>query len=669
LAGIKTDDGSPGMTTVELTHIGSDANSLDDGEYADIADGHHNEGYSADDLVYENPLDVKPTAVAAQPDKSSRSQGRQDSVDDGDGNETDSSFSDLEYKDEPDWFSRHAIRYQKAAKSFWDKHRQFVKTFILSLLCILYAAYFAYALYYDYGSGEQPIRLLWVTCVVVGCMALSLVSSAVSESRHGKKELTAVTYMRKHQRRINWIVLALLYAFIIIFVIVDITAVTQNYYNLVSSCGIIVYISLLLIFSHSPRRVNWQTVLWGIALQFIFAMIVLRWPAGYEAIKWLGDRVTEFLAYSDAGAEFVFGASYMDHQFAFQVLPVVIFFSCVVSILFYWGAMQFVIDKVAWVLQITMATTAAESINAAGNIFIGQTEAPLMIRPFLSDMTRSEIHAVMTGGFATIAGAVMAAYILLGVPANHLLSASVMSAPAALAVSKLFYPETKKSRTTAEDVKKLAIAKESNALEAAANGASSAVSLAANIAANLIAFIALLEFINTTLTWFGNRVGIEELTFQLICSYVLWPFALVMGVNVDDCRKVAELIGTKTFLNEFVAYQDLSALINNRKAFDDHVAHNGTWYPHGDDIILTTPNVNDTILTNGIMTERSELISTYALCGFSNFSSIGMQIGALSAMAPKRRKDLAALGMRAMIAGSISCFMTACIAGLFFQSS
>jgi pyrimidine nucleoside transport protein len=322
-------------------------------------------------------------------------------------------------------------------------------------------------------------------------------------------------------------------------------------------------------------------------------------------------------------------------------------------------------------MQITMQTTAGESMTAASNIFIGQTEAPLLIRPLLPDMTKSEIHAVMTGGYATIAGGVMAAYILFGVPANHLLSASVMSAPAALAVSKLFHPETEKSRTTAGDVKKLSTGTEVNVIEAAANGASNAVALVGNIAANLIAFLALLEFINATLTWFGQRVGIQRLTFQMICSYVLWPFALVMGVDVDDCRKVAQLIGTKTFLNEFVAYQELGGLIDNRKSFDNHVANNGTWFWSGDDVILTSllggADNGTTVLDNGVISDRSVLISTYALCGFSNFGSIGIQIGSMSAIAPSRRTDISTVAVRAMIAGNVACFLTACIAGLFFQ--
>ncbi|KAK3588023.1 hypothetical protein CHS0354_012069 [Potamilus streckersoni] len=201
------------------------------------------------------------------------------------------------------------------------------------------------------------------------------------------------------------------------------------------------------------HQVNWRPVFWGLTLQFIFALLILRWNVGYDIFLWLGDRVQEFLAHADRGSEFIFGKNtYQHHFFAFKVLPVIVFFSSIVSVLYYLGVMQLVIRNLARFMAWIMETSPAESLNAAGNIFIGQSEAPLLIRPFIKEMTNSELHAVLTGGFATIAGSVMAAYILMGVPANHLLSASVMSAPAALAMSKLFYPETKKSKSRAENV-------------------------------------------------------------------------------------------------------------------------------------------------------------------------------------------------------------------------
>ncbi|KAH9523621.1 hypothetical protein Btru_040467 [Bulinus truncatus] len=345
--------------------------------------------------------------------------------------------------------------------------------------------------------------------------------------------------------------------------------------------------------------------------------------------------------------------------------------------LYYLGAMQAIIKLVGKFLSFCLGTSATESVNAAGNIFIGQTEAPLLIRPFLKDMTNSEIHAVMTGGFATIAGAVMAAYITYKVPANHLLSASAMSAPAALAMSKLFYPETAKSKHSDKDVYNFEKGTERNLIEAASNGASVSVKLVANIAVNLIAFVALLQFINATLTWFGDRVGVDGFTFQFICSYIFWPISFLMGVDQEDCRIVAELIGTKIFLNEFVAYVDLSKFINNRIALNDYLANytgsfNTTgnispgWRWVGEDIYLNSTGVT---LQRGVLSPKSVVLATYALCGFSNLSSMGIQLGALGAMAPNRKSDLSKIVFRAMLAGNVACFLTACSAGLFYEES
>ncbi|KAH9523620.1 hypothetical protein Btru_040466 [Bulinus truncatus] len=461
----------------------------------------------------------------------------------------------------------------------------------------------------------------------------------------------------------------------IVFIVVDVALDRPR--NLISLGGICFFVVSFFIFSHNPSKVKWRPVYWGIALQLIFALLILRTSWGHDAFQWLGDRVNEFLAYTDAGSKFIFGDKYEDHYFAFKVLPVVVFFSTFVSMLYYLGAMQAIIKLVGKFLSFCLGTSATESVNAAGNIFIGQTEAPLLIRPFLKDMTNSEIHAVMTGGFATIAGAVMAAYITYKVPANHLLSASAMSAPAALAMSKLFYPETAKSKHSDKDVYNFEKGTERNLIEAASNGASVSVKLVANIAVNLIAFVALLHFINATLTWFGDRVGVDGLTFQFICSYIFWPISFLMGVDQEDCRIVAELIGTKIFLNEFVAYVDLSKFINNRIALNDYLANytssfNTTgnispgWRWVGEDIYLNNTGVT---LQRGVLSPKSVVLATYALCGFSNLSSMGIQLGALGAMAPNRKSDLSKIVFRAMLAGNVACFLTACSAGLFYEES
>ncbi|ESO12305.1 hypothetical protein HELRODRAFT_62058, partial [Helobdella robusta] len=408
---------------------------------------------------------------------------------------------------------------------------------------------------------------------------------------------------------------------------------------LVSLSGLFIYCGLMYLISKNPDKVRWHTVIWGFALQLFLAIIILKWSLGYLAFQWLGERITNYLNYVDSGCMFLFGNNYEDHIFAMKILPTVIFVSSTINILFYLGLMQKLIVSVAQVIQFLLRTSACESFVSASNIFMGMGECPILIRPMLPSLTNSEIHAIMAGGFATISGSVMAAFIYFGVSAPHLISASVMSAPAALAIAKLVYPETEKPTMNVDSVNKFK-PPEKSIFEAASAGAGSAISLAAIIGANLIAFISLLESVNQTLVWFGKRVGSKKtITFQYIISYLLWPFALTMGVKVEDCRKVGELIGVKTFINEFVAFQELGTLIKNRKKLNEHIAKNGTW-----------------------SSERSVVISTYALCGFSNFGSIGIQIGMFTVLIPERKTIIPKLATRAMVVGSVSCFVTACIA-------
>ena len=398
--------------------------------------------------------------------------------------------------------------------------------------------------------------------------------------------------------------------------------------RLISVFGLAVFVGLSYAFSVDRRAVKWPPVLWGIALQLIFAILILKTAPGLAVFKFLGDMVTQFLNFSDAGAKFIFGDNFAEHFIAFKVLPTIIFVSSFITILYHYGILQRVVQAVAWLMMKTMKTSGAETLSCAANIFVGQTEAPLLIKPYLAAMTLSELHAVMTGGFATIAGGVMAAYISFGVPAQHLIAASVMSAPAALAISKLLYPETEKSLTAGEvEVKVDQVY--ANAVDAAASGASDGLKLAANVAAMLIAFLGLLTFFNALLGWFGGLISLPQLSLELILGYLMAPVAWLMGVPWADCAEVGVVLGKKTILNEFIAYLDLMELVKQQA-----------------------------------ISERSQIISTYALCGFSNIGSIGIQIGGIGALAPQRQGDLARLGVRAMIAGSLACFMTACIAGM-----
>lgn len=398
--------------------------------------------------------------------------------------------------------------------------------------------------------------------------------------------------------------------------------------RLVALLGLGVFIAFAYLTSVNRKAIRWQPVLWGFALQIIFALLILRTAVGFSVFSWLGEIVSNFLDYSDAGASFVFGENFQDFFFAFKVLPTIIFFSAFISLLYYYGILQRAVQAIAQIMIRTMKTSGSETLSAAGNIFVGQTEAPLLIKPYVQSMTMSELHAVMTGGFATVSGGVLAAYVSFGVPAEHLIAASVMSAPAALAISKIMFPETEKSPTAGEVTIKLEKTS-ANGIDALTNGALDGLRLALNVGAIIIAFLAVLAALNALLGFLGGLVGYPALSLEAILSVLLAPVAWLMGVPWADCSAVGALLGKKTILNEFIAYLDLQQMIEQET-----------------------------------ISERAIVIATYALCGFANIGSIGIQIGGIGGIAPSRQSDLAKIGVRAMVAGTLACFTTACIAGM-----
>jgi len=393
--------------------------------------------------------------------------------------------------------------------------------------------------------------------------------------------------------------------------------------------GVIVILILGFVFSRYPGQIKWRPVIWGLYIQFVLGLIVIRWSVGRSIFQCLGDKVATFLSYADAGSSFVYGDMLISSGvFAFKALSVIFFLSFIVQILYYYGAMQWFVLNVGWLLQKSMGTTVCESVNAAASIFIGMSESPLLFKPFIKDLTRSEVHAVMTEGFATVSGTVMAAYINFGAQPAHILTASIMSAPAALCMAKLFFPETERSKTTTDNIV-IEKSEESSVVDAATKGAMMGTQLVLGIIANLIAFVSFVAFINGILSWLGMLVGYEVLTLEFIFGKVFIPLAWIMGVQWDECEEVARLVGIKTIVNEFVAYEQMG---ESKRA--------------------------------GLLSPRSELIATYALCGFSNPASIGILIGALVTMAPENRSAITEVAFRAFIAGSATCFLTACVAGM-----
>lgn len=402
--------------------------------------------------------------------------------------------------------------------------------------------------------------------------------------------------------------------------------------RVVSAFGLFVMIVLAWSMSAHRWRVNWRLVSMGLLLQFAFAWLTLKTEPGRQTFDFLGAMFSKVLDFVDAGAMFVFGPNFKDNYFAFKVLPTIIFFSSLMSVLYYLGVMQRIVQVMAWVMRRTMRTSGAESLSAAANIFVGQTEAPLVIRPYVARMTNSELMAIMVGGFATIAGGVLAAYVGMGIDAGHLMTASIISAPAGLLIAKVLQPEVDQPETLGHAETQLPQTN-TNVIEAAADGASEGLKLALNVAAMLIAFLGLIAMLDWMLAAVGEYCFQQEWSFAKLLGYLFSPLAWLIGVPRQDCVRVGELLGVRMATNEFVAYQMLSEWINDP--------------------------------SKGVeLTQRSRTLLTYALCGFANFGSIGIQIGGIGALAPHRRGDLARLGLRAMLGGTIACLMTACVAGV-----
>lgn len=411
---------------------------------------------------------------------------------------------------------------------------------------------------------------------------------------------------------------------------------------LMSLVGIAVLLLIAFLFSNNKKAINFRTVFGALAIQIGIGALILYVPAGREALLKAAEGVSAVINYSNAGISFLFGGLVSDKMFevfggggfvfALRVLPPIIFFSALISVLYYLGVMQFVIRILGGALQKVLGTSKPESMSAAANIFVGQTEAPLLVRPYIKSMTNSELFAVMCGGVASVAGAVMISYAGMGVPLTYLIAASFMAAPGGLLFAKILHPQTEsfKDELAEDDIED----KPSNVIEAAAVGTFSGMQLAMNVGAMLISFVALIAMLNGLIGWLGGLAGFEGVTLQSLFGYVFQPLAWVIGVPWGAEAQVAgSLIGQKLVINEFVAYVDF---VNYLKP-------------------------ESTV----VLSEKTIAIITFALCGFANFSSIAILIGGLGAMAPNRRGDVARMGLKAVLAVSLSNLMSAAIAGLF----
>lgn len=406
-----------------------------------------------------------------------------------------------------------------------------------------------------------------------------------------------------------------------------------------SVLGIVVLLVIAVLFSNNRKAINLRTVLGALAIQIGFAALILYVPFGRDALQATANGVSNVIAYGNEGINFVFGGlsdpSNAGFIFAVKVLPIIVFFSGLISVLYYLGIMQVVIKVIGGALQAALGTSKAESMSAAANIFVGQTEAPLVVRPYIKNMTQSELFAIMAGGTASIAGSVMAGYAGMGVPLTYLIAASFMAAPAGLLFAKILFPQTEQfndKQPETDDSEK-----PTNVLEAMAGGASAGMQLALNVGAMLIAFVGLIALVNGILGGVGGWFGYADLTLQSIFGWIFKPLAYLIGVSWDESAIAGQMIGMKLAVNEFVGYLEFAKYLQPDTAV--------------------------------VLSEKTKAIITFALCGFANFSSIAILIGGIGGMAPNRRGDVARLGLKAVVAGTLANLMSATIAGLFIELS
>ena len=407
-----------------------------------------------------------------------------------------------------------------------------------------------------------------------------------------------------------------------------------------SVLGIVVLLIIAVLFSNNRKAINLRTVLGALAIQIGFAALILYVPFGRDALQATANGVSNVIAYGNEGINFVFGGladplKNAGFIFAVKVLPIIVFFSGLISVLYYLGIMQVVIKVIGGALQAALGTSKAESMSAAANIFVGQTEAPLVVRPYIKNMTQSELFAIMAGGTASIAGSVMAGYAGMGVPLTYLIAASFMAAPAGLLFAKILFPQTEQfndKQPETDDSEK-----PTNVLEAMAGGASAGMQLALNVGAMLIAFVGLIALVNGILGGVGGWFGYGDLTLQSIFGWIFKPLAYLIGVSWDESAIAGQMIGMKLAVNEFVGYLEFAKYLQPDTAV--------------------------------VLSEKTKAIITFALCGFANFSSIAILIGGIGGMAPNRRGDVARLGLKAVVAGTLANLMSATIAGLFIELS
>ncbi|CAL1543282.1 unnamed protein product, partial [Lymnaea stagnalis] len=526
------------------------------------------------------------------------------------------------------------------------------------MLCLfLYLTYFSYAMFLHHDDSSSG-GLIVITVIIILVLLVKGVSKHEPIARVCK-------LLSKHAKATRHLTRCLILACVVITCVTLVTEVVLvRPENLISLTGIAAIFLTFFITSTHPHKISWQPVISGLFLQYIFALTILRMPAVRGVFHWTGGVITVLVGFSKEGGRFLFGETSKSGGFVFHLVPLIAFIVALLAILEYLGVLHALLKIVGRFLAFCTGASPAEALNASANIFMGPVDSVMIIRPYLKHVTPSEIHCLMANAMSTVTGSIIGLYIVLGISADHLLAASVMSAPAALSVAKLAVPETQKrlGKTLEEDMDQTK--RYRSVMDAASSGAISALTLGGAIIANVTAVISFMEMINATLRWLGGLVDVKNLTLQWICSYLFYPLALSLGVDVRDGRRVAELLGIKVFINELVAYAKLGQFRKNRLLHEEYVSQNLTKWSVDNvtgDVFLPVWNVT---LQEGFLSMRSEVITTYALWGFANFISVGVIVGCYLVLVPHQKMVVFKYVMRSMLVGHCASLLTACIAGL-----
>ncbi|XP_067663304.1 solute carrier family 28 member 3-like [Haliotis asinina] len=539
------------------------------------------------------------------------------------------------------------------------------RTIVKCSLLVLYLIYFVFSMLLTFGD-EGSIRLLVFT-IFGGMLLISKVvrKHIIPRFNWTERKLTFQDkkVFAKARRIAKWLLYVSTSTSIVVFLVLEVGMKEPR--NLVSVGGLAFFIVVAFLFSNRPAKVNWHTVFWSVALQFMLALFILRTDVGSGSVAWMAERVNNVLKNSRRGSEFMFGKSYRDHNLIFGSFPCIFFINALVAVMYYVGAMQWFVKVIGRFLRWSLAITDRESICVATNIFIDYPSTGLAMKPYMELMSRSEIFTVLVAGQASVSGSFIGVVSSFGVSVSYLIPACVMSAPASIAISKLLYPETRAINN--KDTCDVGSKKYTSVFEAASIGATSSIHVFGSIVINLYVFYGLLSLINSTLGWFGDRVNVNDLTFEFICSYIFWPLAAIMGADIRDCGNIGKLVGYKLMGSASLAYYQLSTMSGNRRVFQDYMdSTNGTGAYRNiqDDLYLDGWNRT---LQYGYITEKSEVISTYALCGMSNFVSIGISLAVFYTIVPKKQKFVTKKIVLSMFSANLACFMTACFAGLLYS--